>query len=75
MNNNYYTQILIPELNKLLNAYFQYQVCQMMEIFKVKESENFSHSVMSDSLLPHGLWPTSQAPLSMEFSKQEYWSA
>ena len=50
MNNNYYAQILIPELNKLLNAYFQSQVCQMLGIFKVKESEKFSHSVMSDSL-------------------------
>ena len=30
-----------------------------------------SHSVVSDSLRPHGLQPT---PLSMEFSRQEYWS-
>ena len=29
---------------------------------------NVSHSVVSDSLQPH------QAPLSMEFSRQEYWS-
>ena len=30
---------------------------------------------MSDSLWPHGLSPLScQAPLSMEFSRQEYWS-
>ena len=28
-------------------------------------------SVMSDSLWPHGLWPT-KAPLVMEFSRQEY---
>ena len=32
----------------------------------VKESESASHSVMSDSLQPHGL--------SMEFSRPEYWS-
>ena len=32
-------------------------------------SESFSGSVMSDSLWPHG-----QASLSMEFSRQEYWS-
>ena len=32
-----------------------------------------SHSVVFDSLLPHGLQPH-QAPLSMEFSRQEYWS-
>ena len=36
----------------------------------MKESENYSHSVMSDSLQPHGLQP----PLSMEFSREEYWS-
>ena len=33
-----------------------------------------SHSVMSDSLLPHGWTIALQAPLSMEFSRQEYWS-
>ena len=31
-----------------------------------------SHSVVSNSLWPYGLWPT--APLSIEFSRQEYWS-
>ena len=31
-------------------------------------------SVMSDSLQPHGLTVARQAPLSMEFSRQEYWS-
>ena len=31
------------------------------------------HLVVSDSLWPHGLWPH-QALLSMEFSRQEYWS-
>ena len=29
---------------------------------------------MSDSLRPHGLTVACQAPLSMEFSRQEYWS-
>ena len=29
---------------------------------------------MSDSLRPHGLTVARQAPLSMEFSRQEYWS-
>ena len=33
----------------------------------------FIHSVMSDPLWPHGLWPR-QAPLSMGFPRQEYWS-
>ena len=31
-----------------------------------------SHSVVSDSLWPHGV--AHQAPLSMEFSRQEHWS-
>ena len=36
------------------------------------ESENESCSIMSNSLQP--LWPVArQAPLSMEFSRQEYW--
>ena len=33
----------------------------------IPKSESVSHSVMSDSLRP-------QAPLSMELSRQEYWS-
>ena len=33
-----------------------------------------SHSVRSDSLQPHGLYIAHQVPLSMEFSRQEYWS-
>ena len=33
----------------------------------------FSHSVVSDSLRPHGLQPT-KARLSLGFSRQEYWS-
>ena len=33
-----------------------------------------SHSVVSDSLWPHGLYVAHQAPLSMGFSKQKYWS-
>ena len=33
-----------------------------------------SHSVMSNSLQPHELYIAYQAPLSMEFSSQEYWS-
>ena len=37
-----------------------------------------AYSVVSDSLRPHGLWPTvqalAQAPLSMEFFNQELWS-
>ena len=33
----------------------------------------FSHSVASDSLRPHGLTVPHQSPLSMAFSRQEYW--
>ena len=33
-----------------------------------------SCSLMSDSLQPHGLYVARQAPLSMGFSRQEYWS-
>ena len=33
-----------------------------------------SLSVISDSLQPHGLYIAHQAPLSLEFSREEYWS-
>ena len=33
-----------------------------------------THSVMSDSLQLHGLTVACQAPLSIGFSRQEYWS-
>ena len=36
--------------------------------------ERVSRSVLSDSLQPHGLYVAHQAPLSMEFSRPEYWS-
>ena len=32
----------------------------------VTDSESVSHSVMSDSLRPHGLYVAHQAPLSMD---------
>ena len=35
---------------------------------------SISRSIMSDSLRPHGLYVARQAPLSMGFSRQEYWS-
>ena len=34
----------------------------------------FSHSVISDSLWSYGQTASCQAPLSMGFSRQEYWS-
>ena len=33
-----------------------------------------SRAVMSDSLWSHGLYVAHQAPLSMRFSRQEYWN-
>ena len=41
---------------------------------KRSENETVSHSVVSNSLRPHGLTEACQVPLSMEFSRQEYWS-
>ena len=35
---------------------------------------HFSCSVVSDSLRPHGLYVSHQTHMSMEFSRQEYWS-
>ena len=32
------------------------------------------HAVVSDSLRPYELYGARQAPLSMEFSRQEYWN-
>ena len=43
-------------------------------MFRVKERESVGRSVVSDSLQPNGLYVAHQAPLSMEFSRQEYWS-
>ena len=40
----------------------------------VCEWDSVSCSVMSDSLRPYGLYVAHQALLSMEFSRQEYWS-
>ena len=37
------------------------------------ESESVSHSVLSDSLWPHGLY-SSPGSSAMEFSRQEYWT-
>ena len=46
--------------------------CESWTIKKA-ESESVSRSVVSDSLQSHGLY-LAQAPLSMEFSREEYWS-
>ena len=40
-----------------------------------KKSESISCSVVSDSATPRTVWTVAcQASLSMEFSRQEYWS-
>ena len=52
------------EFLKELHFCFQYHL--------MFENESVSHSVMPNSATP---WTTvHQAPLSMEFSRQEYWS-
>ena len=47
-----------------------------MMFLTASESESVSHLVVPNSLQPHGLYctPLDQAPVSMEFSRQEYWS-
>ena len=40
----------------------------------LSESESIRCSVMLDSLIPCGLYLAQQAPLSMGFPRQEYWS-
>ena len=44
------------------------------EGWRERKKESESHSVMSDSLRPHGLYVAHQAPLSMGLSRGEYWS-
>ena len=36
--------------------------------------QSISSLVVSDSVRPHGLYVAHQSPLSMGFSRQEYWS-
>ena len=45
-----------------------------MLMMKMPEVKSESRLVVSDFLRPHGLYVAHQAPLSMEFSRQEYWS-
>ena len=45
--------------------------CEMLTL-KMKHQKCVSCSVLSDSVTPWTV--THQAPLSMEFSRQEYWS-
>ena len=62
-------KILSLKLLYLAIAYHFHPVSFYMKKVKV------SHSVISNSLWPYGLYYIAlQAPLSMEFSWQEYWS-
>ena len=47
-----------------------------MMFLTASESESVSHLIVPNSLQPHGLYctPLDQVPVSMEFSRQEYWS-
>ena len=42
--------------------------------YHTKHVFSVSHSVVSDSLQSYGLYVACQAPLSMGFPRQEYWS-
>ena len=44
-----------------------------MAICNIGKKVKVSHTVVSDSLWSPGLCVARQAPLSMEFSRQEYW--
>ena len=41
--------------------------------FSLLSCVTVSHSVISNSFRPHDLYVAHQAPLSMGFSRQEYW--
>ena len=47
---------------------------KVMLMMKMPEVKSESRLVVSDFLRPHGLYVAHQAPLSMEFSRQEYWN-
>ena len=47
------------------------KVLQIIQKYNTGKCESVSRSVMSDSLQSHG---ACQAPLPMQFSRQEYWS-
>ena len=60
----YIWKFLVHVLLKPRMKDFEHSIASMYECV--------SHSVISNSLQPHGV--ALQAPLSMEFSRQEYWS-
>ena len=58
-----------PNLSKKMAIWSR---SKLISIFR--DGKRVSHSVVSDSLGPHGLYVVHQAPLSMGFPRQEYWS-
>ena len=51
---------------------YYYINLEQLIVIVICESESVSHTVVSDSAIP---WTVAcQAPLSAEFSRQEYWS-
>ena len=46
-------------------------LCSLLGVLWCHESESVSHSVVSDSATPRTV--ARQAPLSMGFSREEYW--
>ena len=59
--------------HKLVGLKYNRKVCVCVCVCVRARARACTHSVMSDSLWPLGLLPC-QAPLSMEFSRQVYWS-
>ena len=51
-----------------------YIVSLLYLTYMQSSSNSVSCSVVSDSLQPHGLYVARQSPVSMGFSRQEYWS-
>ena len=83
---DFFTLILYPKtlLNSLivLMNLLGFSVCNIRlftywrkkTVYDAHEWVCVSHSVVSDSLWPHGPHGAHKAPLSMGFSRQEYWS-
>ena len=65
--------VILVIRNKSKQIYKLYTVIYSSCIKNFFYCKSVSHSVMSDSLQPYGT-SARQAPLSMEFSRQEYWS-
>ena len=54
--------------------YYIWYVCVFVCVCVCVCACMLSHSVISNSLLPYGLYVACQAPLSRGFSRQEHWS-